>query len=148
MANFEYSEYKTIIDKIAYEIGVFLNSRRVSASTVKIEINREFKTYLNLEHEINTSRYTIVNRRAIRIFRIRKYLTHNSNEGRINLTQLQFKFVPERVSNIRKRIRLISIRSPIYLSIRMRKFLDPNMTNDSLDEHNDWEERRRRRIVQ
>jgi len=41
MANFEYSEYKTIIDKIAYEIGVFLNSRRVSASTVKIEINRD-----------------------------------------------------------------------------------------------------------
>ena len=76
----------------------------MSASTIRIEIDRNFKNFLIRELNVNTARYTAVTRRFIRSSRMSKYFRHNANEGLVNLTQLELKFVPERIVSIRKRI--------------------------------------------
>ena len=72
---------------------------------------------LNLNHK----NYKPVPTRFIKKFKLGKYFRHTNNEGLVVLTSIEFKFVPEKVSKINKRLRTLETKSPLFLKVRLKK---------------------------
>ena len=56
-------------------------------------------------------------------FKLGKYFKNNNNEGLVVLTSIEFKFAPEKVSNINKIVRTLEVKSPLFLKVKLKKFL-------------------------
>lgn len=137
-------EYKMFIENIAYRISEFLNSRGVSAATPEIQINQDFKTYMSNNLNLNHKNYKLVPTKFLKKFKLCKYFRHKKNEGIVVLTSIEFKFVPEKVSKINKRIRTLETKSPLLLKVRLKKITLPRMSNDSIESFDNWERNRQK----
>ncbi len=137
-------QYKIFIENIAYRISEFLNSRGVCAAKPDIQINQDFKTYLSNNLNLNHKYYKSVPARFIKNFKLGKYFRHNNNEGVVVLTSIEFKFVPEKVSKINKRKKILETKSPLFLKVRLKKISNSRMSNDSIESFDNWERNRRK----
>jgi len=105
--------------KLAFELADFLNKRNLIQVSPKIEIDSEMLRFL-VENGFQYHRY-IQSDEIIRRLRLGQFLTHQQNQIGVRITRIEFKLNKIKVKSIKKRIRSIQVKSPIYLSIRMVK---------------------------
>lgn len=117
--------FKTIISSMSYEVCLFLRTKRKTSKVIKIIIDKKFEDYLTNNFQVNRSRFRQVEK-LITISKMRKFFSHNTINGKIRLTQFEFKLNKVRIIKIMKRKNEVSIKSPITLSIRMCKINDPS----------------------
>jgi hypothetical protein len=118
-------KFKTFIASIAYEVCLFLSTKRKTSKVIKIIIDKKFEDYLTNNFKINRSRYRQVEK-LISFFKLKKFFSHNTFNGNVKLTEFVFKLNKVRVIKIMKRKNEVSTKSPITLSIRMCKVTNPS----------------------
>jgi len=126
---------KIYIDKIASAIVCFLRSRAQTKKTFSIDIDEGFKNYLVQNYNINHRNYLNAEGLAGR-HRLRRYFRHHTEEYIVTITSFEIKLSRQTVKTIQKRVRTLSVKSPLRISMRLTKFrvarVDNNH-NESLD---------------
>ena len=130
--------HQIYVNKISSAIAVFLNSRAQTQKTTSIEIDDCFKNYLIRSYGLNEGRYKR-DPAFERTHRLRQYMRAHREFHVIHLTSLELKLCKQTITSIQKRTRVLRIKSPLKLSIRMTKFrVDRvNRANEGQNNHND-----------
>ena len=110
-----------IVNKIKYEIVSFLNTKKRTEISTRIEIDKDFKELLIKKFKINEFRFKQSNE-LIDSLKLKNFLNHIvDNDTTLEINRVEFKLIKQKNKTIQKRIRSLTIKSPLYLSIRMIK---------------------------
>ena len=122
----------SVIEQIKNMIAEFLVNSKLLRKRQVIVVTEPVIEYLKTTYNFN-HRFTSVQSRFIKKYKLRPYFSYHTNRGKVRLSDLSIRIMPRKVTFIQKRInRLRTISSP---SIAIKFLKDrPMVTNsDSLN---------------
>ena len=113
---------KVFIDKIKFEIISFHNIKKRIEITTQIEINKGFKKVLMKNYNFNEYRFK-ESEQLVKDFRLKRFfINENDRDNQVyEINRIQFKLLKIKEKSIKHNNKLIKLKSPIILSIRMAK---------------------------
>ena len=112
---------KKFINKIKYELISFHNLKKRTEITTQIEIDKKFKKDLEKNYNLNESRFK-ESEDFIKNFELKRYFKNENTTDHhtYEINRIEFKFLKVKEKSIKNK-KVIKMKSPIFLSIRMIK---------------------------